>query len=601
MQKTDHPQKKHIEFDMTQFGADDHEAMVQMYEETLKNFKVGSIVPGKVLEVRHNEVLVDIGYKSEGIIPGIEFRKLSEVAVGDPLDVLLEAIEDEDGIVVLSKQKAEEKIRWENVVNTCEQGSVIEGVIQSRVKGGFIVDMGGVDAFLPGSQVDVAPVRDIERLMGNTFEFKIVKINPDRRNIVLSRRELIEEQLRAKKKVLLAEISIGQLRKGRVTNITDFGAFVDLDGMHGLLHITDMSWGRINHPSEVVKIGEDLEVVILDIDLEKERVSLGLKQKTANPWDSIEAKYAVGSRVKGRVVNLVPYGAFVELEEGVEGLVHVSEISWTRRVVRAADVLSVEEIVDVVVLDVNKDKQKIALGIRQTEENPWEKVADRYPVGTRVKGCVRNFTSYGAFVELEEGIDGMIHVSDMSWTRKITHPSEVMTKGESVEAIVLEVDAASRRISLGLKQAQDDPWTVISGRYEVGQLVKGKVTKLTSFGAFLQLEEDVEGLVHISQITDDYVEKVGDVLVEGQEVEARVVRVDPAERRIGLSIKAAEMPEEDYIRQLEEESNGPKPGEDMVDLAGAFDEAFGGSQEVWHPGEAGDEKDSGSDKDPSSK
>jgi len=573
----------------TRFTGNDQSAMDQMYGETLKKFTVGSIVQGTVLEVRSNEALVDIGYKSEGVVHADEFDDISKIQPGDKVSVLLEEIENDDGMVVLSKRKAEEKIQWETMTSTCREGSVVEGIIKARVKGGLIVSVAGIEAFLPGSQVDVVPLRDMDRLVGTKDEFKIVKISPERRNIVISRRELIEERMREKKKKLLAEISIGQLRRGVVKNITDFGVFVDLSGMDGLLHITDMSWGRIGHPSEMAKPGQEIEVVVLDVDLTKERVSLGLKQKSSNPWNDIETKYPVGTRLRGRVVNLAPYGAFVELEEGVEGLVHVSEISWTRRIARAADVLNVGDTVNVVVLNINKDEQKIALGIRQTEQNPWELVREKYPVGSRITGKVRNFTSYGAFVELQDDIDGMIHVSDMSWTRKINHPSEILKKGDTVDAVVLEVDSENRRISLGLKQAQEDPWSTIAARFRVGQLVEGKVTKLASFGAFVQLEEGVEGLVHISQISDAHVEKVGDVLSEGQQIKARVVRIEAADHRIGLSIKAAEMADEDFERQKEEMLTGLRPGEDMVDLAGAFDQALGaagGTGEEWHPGDA---------------
>jgi small subunit ribosomal protein S1 len=432
------------------------------------------------------------------------------------------------------------------------------------------------------------PSHNTDGYVGQKFEFKVLKISGERQNIILSRRALIEERMRNKRKELLATIQVGQLRKGLVKNITDFGVFVDLDGMDGLLHITDMSWRRIKHPSEMVSVGQELEVAILDVDMERERVSLGLKQKAANPWEDIEAKYPVGSRLRGRVVNVAPYGAFVEIEEGVEGLVHVSEISWTKRIARASDVLAVGDEVDVVVLSVNKEEQKIALGIRQTEANPWDTVQERYPVGTVVSGKVRNFTSYGAFVELEDGIDGMIHVSDMSWTRKVNHPSELLQKGAPVDAVVLDVDPQNKRISLGLKQAQEDPWTQIVAKYKVGQLVKGKVTKLTSFGAFVELEEGVDGLVHISQIRDDHVEKVKDVLAVGQDVEARIVRVDRAERRIGLSMRAAAMSEEDFLKQQSEMDEGLKPGEHMVDLAGAFAEALAAGEkagEEWRPGE----------------
>jgi small subunit ribosomal protein S1 len=558
--------------------------MSRMYEETLKTFTEGSIIPGKVLEVRGDGVLVDIGYKSEGMIHASEFPDISAVKPGDVFNVLLEGIEDDEGMVMLSKSRAEQQEHWNQVLDTYKEGSIVNGDVRSRVKGGFIVDVGGVESFLPGSQVDVTPVHDPDALVGKTLEFKIIKINDDRRNIVLSRRELMEDRRRDRKRELLTEIKVGQVRKGLVKNITDFGVFVDLDGMDGLLHITDMSWGRINHPTELVKVGDELEVVILDVNLEKERVSLGLKQRSSNPWENIQAKYPVGSRLRGKVVNLVPYGAFVEIEQGVEGLVHVSEISWTKRIARASDVLTVGQEVDVVVLNVNREEQKIALGIRQTEENPWDGVRMRYPIGARVSGKVRNLTSYGAFVELEEGIDGMVHVSDMSWTRKINHPSEVLKKGEEVAAVVLEVDPDNQRISLGLKQAQEDPWSTIAARLKIGQMVKGKVTKLASFGAFVEIEEGIDGLVHISQISDDRVEKVKDVLKVGQEVEARIVRIDQVDRKIGLSIKAASVPDDEFVVK-DEMLEGLRPGEDLVDLAGAFDAAFGARDEEWRPGE----------------
>ncbi len=584
-------QKKKVNLDPAQYGADKRAEMLKMYEETLKNFTEGSIVSGKVLEVRSNEVLVDIGYKSEGVVPGNEFAKLSEVKPGDILEVLLAEIEDENGMVVLSKQKADQKLRWDKIQASCQEGSVVEGTVVTKVRGGLIVDIDGVEAFLPGSQIDVIPVHNMDQYVGNRYEFKVIKISLERRNIIVSRRELMEERIKGKRKELLSTIEIGQTRKGTVKNITEFGVFVDLVGMDGLLHITDMSWGRIKHPSEMVKVGQEIEVVILGIDIEKERVSLGLKQRSTNPWDDIDMKFPVGSRLRGKVVNLAPYGAFVEIEPGVEGLVHVSEISWTKRVARASDVLSLGDEVDVVVLSINKDEQKIALGIRQTESNPWDTVQNRYPVGSRVTGKVRNFTNYGAFVELEDGIDGMIHVSDMSWTRKVNHPSEIIQKGASVDAVVLEVDADNKRISLGLKQASDDPWSNIASRYKPGQIVKGKVTKIASFGAFIEVEEGIDGLVHISQISPDHVEKVRDVLQVGQDVEARIVKIDKAARRIGLSIKAASLPEEEFIKHQDEMIASLRPGEDMVDLAGAFDEAFGlaGAEESqgeeWRPGD----------------
>ncbi len=560
--------------------------MARMYDETLKNFVEGSIVTGKVLEVRPAGALIDIGYKSEGFIPAEEFDDFEAVEQDAEVDVLLEGIENEDGNIVISKKKADLKRQWDNVLANYKEGGVVDGVVKGRVRGGLIIDVDGVDAFLPGSQIDIGPVHDPSVYINNTYEFKILKINEDRKNIVVSRRELIEERRRDRRRSLLEEIQVGQRRTGSIKNITDFGVFVDLDGMDGLLHITDMSWGRVSHPSEMVSVGQSLEVVILDINKDRERVSLGLKQKSANPWDDIDTKYPVGSRLRGKVVNLVTYGAFVELEEGVEGLVHVSEISWTKRIARASDILNVGDMVDVVVLGVNKEDQKIALGIRQTEENPWDGVRERYPIGSRVSGVVRNFTPYGAFVELQDGIDGMIHISDMSWTRKVNHPSEVLKKGDTVDAVIIEVDPDNQRISLGMKQAQDDPWSTIGKRYKVGQKVTGKVSKLASFGVFVEIEEGIDGLVHISQISDQHVEKVKDVLNVGQEVEARIVRIDAADRKIGLSIKAAAIEDEDF--QVDEEMlEGLGSGEDMVDLAGAFDAAFntGEKSEEWHPGE----------------
>lgn len=559
--------------------------MAALYEETLRNFNEGAIVTGRVLDVRPNEVLVDIGYKSEGILPISEFKSPDEVTPGDEIEVLLEKLEDDQGMVMVSKRRAEQQRNWDRVLANYVEGGTIKGAVKGRVKGGLIVDV-GVDAFLPGSQLDVVPVRSPEEYYDRELEFKIIKINRERRNIVVSRRELLEDRRREQKKTLMGEIQIGQVRHGVVKNITDFGAFVDLNGMDGLLHITDMSWGRVNRPSEVVKVGQELDVMILDVDRDKDRISLGLKQISRNPWEDIEWKYPVGTRVKGKVVNLVAYGAFIEIEEGVEGMVHVSEISWTKRVAKASDVLSLGQEVEAVVLNVNKDEQKISLGIRQTEANPWSHAQEHYAIGARIKGAVRNFTSYGAFVELEPGIDGMIHVSDMSWTRKINHPSEVLKKGDEVEAVVLEVDAANQRISLGLKQAQTDPWSSITQQFKVGQKVKGKVSKLASFGAFVEIDEGIDGLVHISQISDERVAKVKDALQPGQEVEARVIKIDPVERRIGLSIKAAQLPDDQFVVD-DSMLEGLRPGEDLVDLAGAFDEAFGGvtQTEEWHPGQ----------------
>ena len=561
-----------------------YDAMAAALDQQMNQFTAGSIIKGTISGIKGNEVLVDIGYKSEGVVPANEFADISQIKVGDVIDVLLVELESDGGMVILSKGRADDKLRWDAVLTKYTEGGVVTGTIRSKVRGGLIVSVDGVDAFLPGSQVDVIPVHDPDPYLGQTCEFKVIKISNERRNIIVSRRELIEERLQYKKRELLGTIEKGQQRRGHVKNITDFGAFVDLDGLDGLLHITDMSWGRIKHPSEMLKVGQEIDVVILDVDMDRERVSLGLKQSTPNPWDNIGSNFPVGSRLRGKVVNLVPYGAFVEIEPGIEGLVHVSEFSWTKRVARASDVLNVGDEVDVVVLSIDAANQKIALGIRQTEANPWDTVQDRYPVGSRVSGKVRNFTTYGAFVELEEGIDGMIHVSDMSWTRKINHPSEVLQKGQQVEAVVLEVNPADQRISLGLKQASDDPWNTITSRYGIGQIVKGKVSKIASFGAFVELEDGVDGLVHISQISDQHVEKVKDALKVGQDVEARIVKIDRDERRIGLSIKAVTM-NESQIAELTRDLSitDLKPGENLVGLAGAFDDAFAQSEE-WHPG-----------------
>jgi small subunit ribosomal protein S1 len=540
-------------------------------KQSSTRFVQGEIVKGKIIEVRPKEMLVDIGYKSEGVIPAIEFIDAKAVKVGDEVDVLIEKLENKEGTVVLSHEKAEFKKNWDKILTICNEGGRIVGKVKSIVKGGLVVNV-GVEAFLPASQIDVITPRNLTEFVGNSYEFKVVKINQERQNIVLSRRELIEQERFEKRSHLLAEMVPGDIRKGTVKNITDFGAFIDLNGIDGLLHITDMSWGRIGHPSEVLKVGQELDVVVLDVNKEKERVSLGLKQKMANPWDSIETKFPVGQKVKGKVVSLVPYGAFVQLEPGVEGLVHVTELSWTKRIAKPSDVLKQDQEIEAVVLGINREEQKISLGIRQLESNPWDNAAAKYPVGTKVKGKVRNLTSYGAFVELEEGIDGMIHVSDMSWTRKINHPSEVMKKGDEVEATVLEVDRPNQRIALGMKQLGTDPWETIDTLYKVGDLVTGKVTKLASFGAFVGLQHEIDGLVHISQISEDRVDKIKNVLKAGQDVSARVIKIDRGERRIGLSIKAAAYSDE----QLKEEQkmlDALKPGEDLVALQHAFDAA----------------------------
>ena len=536
-----------------------------------KRFAAGQIVKGIILEVRNKEVLVDIGYKSEGVVSRGEFLDPEALKVGGEIDVLIEKLEDKEGMVILSHEQAAFRQNWDRVKTICQEGGTIAGKVKAVVKGGLIVNI-GVEAFLPASQIDIIPPKNVAVMVGNIYDFKVVKINEDRRNIVLSRRELIEAERAGRRAKLFAEMTPGDIRKGTVKNLTDFGAFIDLNGLDGLLHITDMSWGRIGHPSEILKVGQEIDVVVLDVNKEKERVSLGLKQKLANPWEAIEGKFPVGTKVKGKVVNLVAYGAFIELEPGVEGLVHVTELSWTKRIAKPSDVLKPGQEVEAIVLGINRDEQKISLGIRQLESNPWEAAQAKYPPGTKIKGKVRNLTSYGAFVELEEGLDGMVHVSDISWTRKINHPSEVFQKNDEVEAVVLEIDKANQRISLGMKQLGTDPWSAIDQFYKVGDLVTGKVSKLASFGAFIGLAHDIDGLVHISQISEDRVDKIKNVLNLGQEVTARVVKIDRAERRIGLSIKAANYSPE----QLKEEQkilDALKPGDDLVALQHAFDAA----------------------------
>jgi len=542
--------------------------LLKQYDRPLRN---GDIVKGTIIEVRPKEVLVDIGGKSEGVVPAAEFENFEGVKVGDEISVLIEKLEDKEGYVHISKEKAEFKQNWEKILSVANEGTTVTGKVKSAVKGGLIVNI-GVEAFLPASQIDIIPPRNLPAFVGQTIECKVVKVNQERQNVVLSRRELIEQERSERRAKLLTEMQPGDIRKGTVKNITDFGAFIDLNGLDGLLHITDMSWGRVGHPSEMLKVGQEIDVVVLEINREKERVSLGLKQKLQNPWENIEQKYTVGQRVKGKVVNLVAYGAFVELEPGVEGLVHVTELSWTKRIAKPSDVLKPEQEIEAVVLGINREEQKTSLGIRQLEANPWDMAQEKYPPGTRVKGKIRNLTSYGAFVELEEGIDGMIHVSDISWTRKINHPSEVLKKGDELEAVVLEIDKGNQRIALGVKQMSTDPWENIDHYYKVGDLVSGQVTKLASFGAFVGLQHDIDGLVHISQVSEERVEKIKNVLKVGQEVTARVIKIDKSDRRIGLSIKAANYSPE-QIKAEQAILDQLKPGEDLVALQHAFEMA----------------------------
>ena len=554
--------------------------LLSLIDKSFREFREGSIVLGRILEIQPQVVLVDIGYKSEGAIPVSEFED-EEFAVGDEIEVLLERLENDEGMIVLSKEKAAHKQNWDKIAKVFHDGGLVKGKVKAVVKGGLMVNV-GVEAFLPGSQIDIIPPKDLTEYVGNVYDFKIVKLNDERKNVVLSRREVIEAERSLERQKFLEEVTVGDTVEGMVKNLTDFGAFVDLKGMDGLLHITDMSWGRINHPSEMLTIAQMVTVQILEVDKEKERVSLGLKQLTPNPWEDIEAKFPVGGHVKGRITKLVPYGAFVEVAEGVEGLIHVSELSWTKRITRPSDILEMGQELEAVVLGINKEEQKISLGVRQLEPNPWDEVETRYPIGSTIKGDVRNLTPYGAFIELEDGIDGMVHVSDLSWTRKINHPSEILKKGDELEAVVLEIDKENQRISLGVKQLETDPWEEIGAKFNVGDLVKGTVAKIATFGAFVQLEGDVDGLVHISQLSEEHVTKVKDVINIGDEVEARVIKVDKAERRIGLSIKAASY-SEDELKKETAAFEALRPSSDLVGLEQAFQVA-----EEWRPGEEGE-------------
>ena len=563
-----------------------NEALSALIDTEFREFREGSIVNGTILDIRPQVVIVDIGYKSEGVVPVQEFED-EEIEVGDEIEILLEKLEDDDGMIVLSKEKAAHKQNWDKIVAVFEEGGLVRGKVKSAVKGGLMVNV-GVEAFLPGSQVDIIPPKDLSEYVGNIYEFKIVKVNDDRKNIVLSRREVIEAERSERRQKFLQTVAVGDRVTGQVKNLTDFGAFVDLEGMDGLLHITDMSWGRITHPSELLRIGQEVDVQILEVDREKERVSLGLKQMTDNPWADIQGKFPIGMEVSGKVTKLLPYGAFIELEKGVEGLVHVSELSWVKRITRPSDVLELDQEIKAVVLGISEDEQKISLGVRQLEENPWDEIEARYPIGKQVKGEIRNLTAYGAFMGLEEGIDGMIHVSDLSWTRKINHPSEILKKGDEVEAVVLSIDKENQRVSMGMKQLESDPWSDIDGKFKVGDIVKGTVAKIASFGAFVSLDGDIDGLIHISQLSEEHVERVKDVIKVGDEVEARVIKVDRMERRVGLSIKAVAYSAE----QLEKESQSfetLRPAGDLVGLEQAFNLASSTTPETeeWSPSEEG--------------
>jgi small subunit ribosomal protein S1 len=528
--------------------------------DEVQDFTPGAIIKGKISGTVGDDFVVELGLKSEGVLEKSEFDEPQNVKVGDQVKVLLEDVEGDTGLVKISKRKADRIINWETIMQSKKEGNPVSGKVTKKIKGGLLVDI-GVPVFLPASQVDIRRPGEISDWIGRTIDAVILKIDEERRNIVISRRKMIEQQREELKRKTLDGLQVGEIRKGTVKNIADFGAFIDLGGIDGLLHITDMSWGRINHPGELLKIDQEIEVKVLSIDKEKEKIALGLKQKEASPWENIEQRYPVGSVHEAVVVNVMSYGAFCVLQEGVEGLVHISEMSWTKRINHPSEVVTQGQQVKVKVLEINKDKQEISLGMKQVEDNPWERVAEKYPRGSVVEGKVRNIANYGAFVEIEEGIDGLLHVSDLSWTKKIGHPSEVLKKGESIKAVVLDVDQEKQRIALGLKQMQEDPWTtVIPANYRPGMVVEGHVTKIANFGVFVELEPGLEGLLHISEISDQKVEKPEDQLKVGQELAVKILRVDSEERKIGLSLKRAQWAQEEEARESARAQRAEKRG-----------------------------------------
>ena len=547
-----------------EYSSDEFDEMMALYEDTLSEIAEGEIVKARVLRKTDSAVILDVGFKSEGLIPLEEFRDPEAIEPGDEVEVFLESLEDQEGVVVLSKKKADFLRVWEKIKEAYDEDRTVPGILKRKIKGGVTVDLMGVDAFLPGSQIALRRVPNVDELIGQEYEFKILKLNKRRRNIVVSRRVILEEERAEKREALKEELEVGQVREGVVKNITDFGAFIDLGGMDGLLHITDMSWGRIGHPSELCQIGDELNVKILDIDWDRERISLGLKQLQAYPWEDVAAKYPVGSRVRGRVVSITNYGAFVELEKGVEGLVHISEMSWTRNVRHPSQIASINDEIECVVLRVDEEEKKISLGMKQTEEDPWLALPAKYPAGTKIRGVVRNLTSFGAFVEVEPGIDGLVHISDMSWTRRVQHPSEVVRKGEEVEVIILSIDPDQKRISLGLKQVEDDPWYELAQQFEPGTETEGHVVRLLDKGLVVDLGNDVEGFVPISQLgVEEDIGEPADRFVEGDRLELKVLESDPINRRIVLSVTGAPGVEEREAARAEAAEEDAGAGEEI--------------------------------------
>jgi small subunit ribosomal protein S1 len=549
------------------------EELERLYEESLKHIQEGEIVRGRVVHIGRDTVLIDVGYKSEGTIDLDEFPDHgSQLQVGEELDVLLEEKEDSEGQVVLSKEKANRIKVWDEISQRYDRDEVVEGVVIARIKGGLTVDI-GLKAFLPGSQIDLRPVRNLDKLIGEKLQMRIIKLNKRRGNIVLSRRVLLEEERQQAKEKTLASLAEGQTVEGVVKNITEYGAFIDLGGIDGLLHITDMSWGRVSHPSELFAIGDNVTVMVLKFDQEHERVSLGLKQTTPDPWTNVAEKYPEESRVSGKVVSITDYGAFIELEEGIEGLVHVSQMSWARRTRHPSKIVNIGDMIEAVVLSVDKERKRISLGMKQIEPNPWTTVDERYPVGGEIEGKVRNLTDFGAFIALEEGIDGLIHISDMSWTQRVKHPSEILKKGQRVCAVVLNVDKENERLSLGLKQMEPDPWTLVETKYQVGQEVQVKIVKITNFGAFAELEDGVEGLIHLSELGQGKVTDPEEVVSVGQELDTKIIKIEVATRKIGLSIRA--MTEEDERHEEPDDKNLSVEGPAMD---GVMSESMSGLQ-----------------------
>ena len=554
------------------------EELVLLYEESLKHIQEGEIVRGRVVMIGRDSVLVDVGYKSEGTIDLDEFPDHGRaLEVGEEVDVLLEQKEDSDGQVILSKEKANRIKIWDDISKKFDNDEVVDGVVVARIKGGLTVDI-GLKAFLPGSQIDLRPVRNLDKLIGETLQMRIIKLNKRRGNIVLSRRVLLEAERQEAKEKTLASLAEGQIIQGVVKNITEYGAFIDLGGIDGLLHITDMSWGRVSHPSQLFAIGDNVEVMVLKFDQEHERVSLGLKQLAADPWANVDEKYPETERVSGKVVSITDYGAFVELEEGIEGLVHVSQMSWARRTRHPSKIVNIGDTIEAVVLSVDKERKRISLGMKQIEPNPWSTVDERYPVGSEVEGKVRNLTDFGAFIALEEGIDGLIHISDLSWTQRIKHPSEVLKKGQAVQAVVLNVDKENERLSLGLKQLEPDPWTLVPEKYDVGQDVQVKIVKVTNFGAFAELEDGVEGLIHLSELSHDKIDNPEDIVSVGQELEAKIIKVDAETHKIGLSLRAFGDGGDYSMRDFSNDESdtvtlGDMVSEEMSDLRSALEDA----------------------------